>query len=229
MLSAMRDFAPECKFYFAATSEMFGNAKDSPQNEDTPFNPRSSYGISKLAGYHLTKNYREAHGLYAVSGILFNHESPRRGAEFVTRKVARMAAFIKMGMRKDIQLGNLDSRRDWGYAPDYVEAMYRMMQQDIPEDYVIATGKTHSVRELTEIAFGSVGLEASDYVKIDESLVRPSDIYELKGDASRANTILGREPKMSFEKMIADMVNNDIDAVQHIYEIMGENPVYLDR
>ncbi|MBC8458012.1 MAG: GDP-mannose 4,6-dehydratase, partial [Deltaproteobacteria bacterium] len=183
VLSAIKRQAPNCRFYFAASSEMFGKVKETPQNEDTPFHPRSPYGISKMAGFELTRNYREAYGLFTLSGILFNHESPRRGMEFVTRKISSAGAKIKLGIEKEIRLGNLDAMRDWGHAKDYVKAMWLMLQQDEPEDYVIATGKSHSVREFLETAFNYVDLDYRDYVSIDDKLYRPSDVNILQGDA----------------------------------------------
>ena len=167
VLTSIKERAPQCRFYFAGSSEMFGNAKETPQNEDTPFHPRSSYGISKVAGFHLTQNYREAYGLYASSGILFNHESPRRGFEFVTRKVTNTVAKIKLGLAKELRLGNLEAKRDWGYAGDYVKAMWLMLQQEKPEDYVVATGETHSIKEFLEITFGYVDLDWKKYVIVD--------------------------------------------------------------
>jgi len=210
VLSALKELAPDCKFYFAGSSEMFGNAKVSPQNEDTPFFPRSTYGISKLAGYHLTRNYREAYGLFALNGILFNHESPRRGYEFVTRKVTGTVAKIKLGLANELRVGNLEARRDWGYADDYVKAMWLMLQQDEPDDFVIATGKTHSVKDLIEIAFGHLDLNWEDYVVVDQDFYRPAEIYELKGDAGKAKKKLGWKPSFSFEKMITLMVDEDL-------------------
>lgn len=215
VLSAIKDRAPHCKFYFAASSEMFGNVKESPQNENTPFHPRSPYGISKLAGYHLTRNYREAYGLYALSGILFNHESSRRGFEFVTRKVTNTAAKIKLGLAKELRLGNLEAKRDWGYAADYVEAMWLMLQQGEPGDYVIATGVTHSVKELVEIAFSHLGLNLKEYVIADEKLYRPAEIYELRGDYSKARKELGWEPQVSFENLIKMMVDADLEMLKY--------------
>lgn len=215
VLAAIKEIVPHCRFYFAASSEMFGNVKETPQNENTPFYPRSPYGTSKLAGFHLTRNYREAYGLYALSGILFNHESPRRGHEFVTRKVTNTVAKIKLGLTKELRVGNLEAKRDWGYAADFVEAMWLMLQQDEPEDYVIATGKTHSVRELIEKAFGYVGLNWKDYVIIDERLYRPAEIYELRGDYTKAKKKLGWEPKVSFEELIEMMVKADIEMLKN--------------
>ena len=210
VLAALKDAAPSCRFYFAASSEMFGNARETPQNEKTPFLPRSPYGISKVAGFHMTRNYREAHGLFALSGILFNHESPRRGLEFVTRKVTRSVAKIKMGLERELRLGNLDAKRDWGYAGDYVRAMWLMLQQDRAEDFVIATGETHSVRELVEVAFSSAGLDWREHVVVDPELYRPAEIYELRGDASRARGILDWEPTVSFTELIRMMVDADM-------------------
>ena len=214
VLAAIKDRHPQCRFYFAGSSEMFGNVTQSPQNEDVAFRPRSPYGISKLAGFHLTRNYREAHNIFALSGILFNHESPRRGFEFVTRKVTHTVARIKLGLATQLRLGNLDAKRDWGYAKDFVGAMWMMLQKDHPQDYVIATGKTHAVRELVEIAFSHVGLDWSEYVSVDKSLFRPAEIYELKGDASRAHQDLGWEPKGSFEELVKMMVDNDLDELR---------------
>lgn len=210
VLSALKERAPHCRFYFAASSEMFGNAKEVPQHELTPFYPRSPYGISKVTGFHLTRNYREAYNIYALSGILFNHESPRRGLEFVTRKVTNTAVKIKMGLAKELRLGNLEARRDWGYADDYVTAMWLMLQQDTPEDYVIATGETRAVTELVELAFGSVDLDWKDYVIVDEHLYRPAEIHELRGDYSKAKTQLGWEPKMPFRDLIHTMVEAEM-------------------
>jgi GDPmannose 4,6-dehydratase len=210
VLAALKERAPHCRFYFAASSEMFGNAQEIPQNEHTPFYPRTSYGVSKLTGYHLTRNYREAYNLYALSGILFNHESPRRGFEFVTRKVTSAAAKIKLGLTKELRLGNLEAKRDWGYAGDYIKAMWLMLQQDHPEDYVIASGKTHSIRDLVEIAFSYVDLNWQDHVIIDERFYRPAEICELRGDFSKAAKALGWEPEVSFQELIQMMVNIDL-------------------
>lgn len=215
ILSAVREKAPDCKFYFAASSEMFGLAKETPQGINTPFHPRSPYGISKVAGFDLTRNYREAYGLFALSGILFNHESPRRGFEFVTRKVTSTVAKIKLGLAKELRLGNLEAKRDWGYAADYVKAMWLMLQQDEPEDYIIATGETHSVRELVGSAFNCVGLNWRDYVITDEKLYRPAEINELRGDFSRAKKKLGWESKVSFKELIQMMMEADIKAIEN--------------
>jgi len=211
VLSAIKRQAPHCKFYFAASSEMFGNVRETPQNENTPFHPRSPYGISKMAGFELTRNYREAYGLFALSGILFNHESPRRGAEFVTRKITSAAAKIKLGIDNKIRLGNLEARRDWGHARDYVRAMWVMLQQDEPEDYVIASGESHSVREFLETAFNYVDLDYHDYLGIDDKLYRPSEVNILQGDASKAQEKLNWSPTVSFEELVREMVNSDLE------------------
>ncbi|MEW6670460.1 MAG: GDP-mannose 4,6-dehydratase [Thermodesulfobacteriota bacterium] len=211
ILSAIKRQAPDCRFYFAASSEMFGKVRQSPQNEDTPFYPRSPYGISKMAGYELTRNYREGYGLFALSGILFNHESPRRGAEFVTRKISSGAAKIKLGVEKEIRLGNLEAKRDWGHARDYVRAMWLMLQQAEPDDYVVATGESHSVREFLEIAFNYVGLNYQDYLVVDENLYRPAEVHILEGDASKARKQLKWRPTISFEELVKEMVDGDIE------------------
>jgi len=210
VLSAIKEKAPECKFYFAGSSEMFGLAKETPQNENTPFHPRSPYGISKVAGFDLTRNYREAYNLFACSGILFNHESPRRGYEFVTRKISNAAAKIKLGLSKELKLGNLEAKRDWGYAGDYVKAMWLMLQQDKPDDYVIATNETHSVKELAELAFSHVGLNYEDYLKVDGAFYRPAEVHLLKGDYSKGEQLLGWEPKMAFKQLVQMMVDADL-------------------
>jgi GDPmannose 4,6-dehydratase len=210
VLAAMKERAPRARFYFAASSEMYGNAKQTPQNENTAFHPRSPYGISKVAGFQLTENYRQAYNLYAVSGICFNHESPRRGFEFVSRKVANTVARIKAGSAKELVLGNLESKRDWGYAADYVKAMWLMLQQGEPDDYVIATGESHSVTELVETAFSHVGLDYEKYTTIDERLYRPAEIYELRGDAAKGTKKLGWQPSVSFERLIHMMVDAEI-------------------
>ncbi|UCD79996.1 MAG: GDP-mannose 4,6-dehydratase [Desulfobacterales bacterium] len=211
VLSALKRQTPDCRFYFAASSEMFGKVKETPQNEDTPFHPRSPYGISKMAGFELTRNYREGYGMYALSGILFNHESPRRGGEFVTRKVSSSAAKIKLGLDNEIRLGNLRAKRDWGHAKDYVKAMWLMLQQDEPEDYVIATGKSYSVQDLLEVAFNFVDLDYKEYLRIDENLYRPSEVQILQGDASKALRKLEWLPTISFESMVQEMVKSDIE------------------
>jgi GDPmannose 4,6-dehydratase len=210
MLAAMKERVPHCRFYFAASSEMFGNATETPQNENTSFHPRSAYGISKVAGFHLTTNYRQAYDLYAVSGICFNHESPRRGFEFVSRKVTNTVAKIKLGLAKELVLGNLDAKRDWGYAVDYVRAMWLMLQQKDPDDYVIATCESHSVTELVEIAFRCVELDWKDYMSIDQRLYRPAEIHELRGNPAKATNKLGWKPAVNFEQLIEMMVKAEI-------------------
>ena len=215
VLAAMKERAPHARFYFAASSEMYGNAKETPQDENTAFHPRSPYGISKVAGFHLTENYRQAYNLYAVSGICFNHESPRRGFEFVSRKVAASVARIKRGLAKELVLGNLESMRDWGYAADYVKAMWLMLQQSEPDDYVIATGESHSVKDLLQIAFEHVGLDHEKYTRIDEKLYRPAEIYELKGDAAKARIQLAWQPTVTFERLIHMMVDAEMESLKH--------------
>ncbi len=210
MLEAVRKAAPRARFYQASSSEMFGKVVESPQRETTPFYPRSPYGVAKVYGHWITVNYRESYGMYAVSGILFNHESPRRGLEFVTRKVTDAAARIKLGLAREVRLGNLDARRDWGFAGDYVEAMWRMLQQDAPEDYVIGTGRTWSVRELCEIAFGAVGLDYREHVVQDERFFRPAEVDLLVADASKACSKLGWTPRVSFRELIEMMVEADL-------------------
>lgn len=210
MLEAVRAVDPGIRYYQASSSEMFGKVRETPQTELTPFYPRSPYGCAKCYGHFLTVNYRESYDMFAVSGILFNHESPRRGFEFVTRKVTDGAARIKLGLQKEIRMGNLDSKRDWGYAGDYVEAMWLMLQQETPDDYVIATGETHSVRELVEIAFGAAGLNYEDHVVIDPQFIRPAEVDLLIGDCSRAKNELGWVPKVSFKELITMMVDSDL-------------------
>jgi GDPmannose 4,6-dehydratase len=210
MLEAIRVVDRSIKFYQASSSEMFGKVRESPQNEKTPFYPRSPYGVAKVYGHYLTVNYRESYGIYAVSGILFNHESPRRGKQFVTRKVTHGAAQIKLGLAKDLRLGNLDAKRDWGFAGDYVQAMWMMLQQPKPDDYVIATGETHSVRELCEIAFARVGLDWQECVVVDKAHVRPAEVDLLIGDAGKARTVLGWRQKVSFRELIEMMVDADL-------------------
>jgi GDP-D-mannose dehydratase len=211
MLAALRELQPTCRFYFAGSSEMFGKVREKPQREMTPFHPRSPYGISKVAGFELTRNYREAYEMFCVNGILFNHESPRRGYEFVTRKITSTVAKIKLGLATELRLGNLDARRDWGHAADYVRAMQMMLQQPEPDDYVIATGVTHSVREFCELAFGEVGLDYQEYVKVDERYYRPAEVDYLVGDASKAQTVLGWQPQYSFEELVKVMVRSDLE------------------
>jgi GDPmannose 4,6-dehydratase len=210
VLSVLRDCASQCRFYFAASSEMFGKVAEVPQTEKTPFHPRSAYGISKVAGFDLTRNYREAYGIKASSGILYNHESPRRGFEFVTRKISSHAARIKLGLAKEVHLGNLESRRDWGHAKEYVRAMWMMLQQDEPEDYVIATGEQHSVREFAEVAFTRMGLDYRDHVVIDPQLKRPAEVEILQGDATKAKRQLGWSYTIKFTDLVHEMVDADL-------------------
>jgi GDPmannose 4,6-dehydratase len=209
MLEAVRAVDPDIRFYQASSSEMFGKVREVPQNEQTPFYPRSPYGVAKTYGHYITVNYREAYGLYAVSGILFNHESPRRGLEFVTRKISDGVARIKLGLADELVLGNLDAERDWGYAGDYVDAIWRMLQQDEPDDYVIATGEPHSVREFSKLAFAHVGLDAERYVKADPEFLRPAEVDHLVGDASKARKQLGWEPRYPFRELVELMVDAD--------------------
>ena len=213
MLAALRELQPQCRFYFAGSSEMFGKVREVPQKETTPFHPRSPYGISKVAGFDLTRNYREAYDMFCVSGILFNHESPRRGFEFVTRKITAAVARIKAGQQKDLRLGNLEARRDWGHAKDYVRAMYLMLQQDTPDDFVVASGGSHTVREFCELAFGKADLDYRDYVVQDDRFYRPAEVESLIGDATKARTVLGWTPEYDFESLVKDMVSNDIATV----------------
>lgn len=214
MLEAIRLVRPEARFYQASSSEMFGKVDRSPQNEKTPFHPRSPYGVAKVYGHWITVNYRESYGLHAVSGILFNHESPRRGMEFVTRKVTDGVARIALGLATELRLGNLDARRDWGFAGDYVDAMWRMLQQDDPRDYVIGTGVTHSVRELVEVAFAHVGLDWHQHVVTDPGLMRPAEVDLLMADASRAREDLGWTPTVEFEELVALMVEADLERLR---------------
>jgi len=214
ILEAMREVCPEARFYQASSSEMFGKVREVPQTESTPFYPRSPYGVAKAYGHFITVNYRESYGLDAVSGILFNHEAPRRGLEFVTRKITWHAAAIKLGLADKLALGNLDAERDWGYAKDYVEAMWLMLQHDDPEDFVIATGKAHSVRDCLEIAFDQAGVEIDDRVVIDPDLQRPAEVDHLIGDSSKAKRLLGWEPRTSFEELIRLMVDADLKLLQ---------------
>ena len=209
LLAALKNLAPGCRFYFAGSSEMFGKAEEVPQTERTRFHPRSTYGISKVAGFDLTRNYRDAYRMHASSGILFNHESPRRGFEFVTRKITAGIARILAGKATELRLGNLDAKRDWGHAREYVGAMWLMLQQPQPDDYVVATGETHSVREFAETAFQLAGLDCDRYVVIDEDLYRPSEVTLLQGDASKARRVLGWSHQVGFEGLIGDMLTND--------------------
>jgi GDPmannose 4,6-dehydratase len=211
MLEAMREVAPQARFYQASSSEMFGKVLEVPQKESTPFYPRSPYGVAKCYGHFITVNYRESYDLFAASGILFNHESERRGLEFVTRKVTHGAAAIKLGLQDELSLGNLDAERDWGYAKDYVEAMWLMLQQDEPEDFVIATGQAHSVRDLVRIAFERAGVDPEQHVRTDPRFLRPAEVEHLIGDASRARDKLGWEPRTSFEEMVRLMVDADVE------------------
>lgn len=213
VLAAVNELVPQCRFYFAGTSEMFGKAEEVPQKETTPFHPRSAYGISKVGGFDLTRNYREAYGLNASSGILFNHESPRRGFEFVTRKITSGVARILAGKGTSLSLGNLDAKRDWGHAREYVEAMWLMLQQPQPEDYVIATGESHSVREFAELAFSMVGLNYHDYVVSERLLHRPAEVNVLTGDSRKAKEHLGWQPKIRFEELVFEMVEADCEAM----------------
>jgi GDPmannose 4,6-dehydratase len=211
MLEAMREASPDARFYQASSSEMFGKVRQVPQNEDTPFYPRSPYGVAKAYGHFITVNYRESYDLHATSGILFNHEGPRRSREFVTRKITWHAAAIKLGLADKLPLGNLDAERDWGYAKDYVEAMWLMLQRDDPEDFVIATGKANSVRDCVEIAFDQAGLAVDDHVVVDPGLQRPAEVDHLIGDSGKAKRLLGWEPRTSFEELIRLMVDADLE------------------
>ena len=214
ILSAIKDFSPKTKFYFAASSEMFGKVQEIPQTEKTPFYPRSTYGISKVAGFDLTRNYREAYNLFCCSGILFNHESPRRGFEFVTRKITHAVARIKFGLQKDLKLGNMDAKRDWGHAEDYVRAMWMMLNKSTPQDYVISTGKQYSVRDFARLAFKVVNLDYKKFIKIDKRLKRPADVQNLLGSCSKAKRILKWKPKYSFQGLVNDMVKEDLEFVK---------------
>jgi GDPmannose 4,6-dehydratase len=211
VLAALRELRPHCRFYFAGSSEMFGKVREVPQRETTPFHPRSPYGISKVAGFELTRNYREAYGMHCSSGILFNHEGPRRGFEFVTRKITSTVARIKLGLAHELRLGNLDAQRDWGHAGDYVRAMHLMLQQEEPDDYVVATGETHSVREFCELAFREAGLDYRDYVKTDPRFQRPAEVDLLIGDSSKARRVLGWSPHYTFAALVREMVSSDLE------------------
>jgi GDPmannose 4,6-dehydratase len=213
VLAALRELQPQSKFYFAGSSEMFGKVREAPQRESTPFHPRSPYGISKVAGFHLTTNYREAYGMFCSSGILFNHESPRRGLEFVSHKITYGAARIKRGLASELRLGNLDAKRDWGHARDYVRAMHLMLQQPVADDYVVATGETHSVRELCEVAFSEVGLDYHDYVKTDDALYRPAEVDLLVGDSAKARSTLPWRPQVNFVELVKEMIHSDLAMV----------------
>ena len=228
VLAALREFRPKCRFYFAGSSEMFGNVNEVPQKETTRFQPRSPYGISKVAGFHLTRNYREAYGMFGVSGILFNHESPRRGFEFVSRKATSTVARIKLGLANELRIGNLEAKRDWGHAVDYVRAMHMMLQQDQPDDFVIATGQTHSVRELCELAFAEVDLDYRDYVKIDERYYRPAEVDLLIGDASKAHKVLGWKPTYTFKDLIREMVQEDLKVAAQQQTILKRSTAFAE-
>lgn len=210
MLDAIRIVNPKTKFYQASSSEMFGKVREVPQKETTPFHPRSPYGVAKVYGYWITVNYRESYNIFACNGILFNHESPRRGLEFVTRKITHAVAMIKLGLAKELRLGNLDAKRDWGFAGDYVESMWLMLQQKKPDDYVVCTGKTRAVREFCQIAFNHVGLNYKDYVKVDPKFYRPAEVHELVGDFSKAKRVLGWKPKVTFQQLVEMMVDADL-------------------
>ncbi len=215
VLEAIRLNNPKIKLYQASSSEMFGKVRETPQNEKTPFHPRSPYGVAKVYGHFITVNYRESYNIFACSGILFNHESPRRGLEFVTRKVTHAVARIKLGLQKELRMGNLDAKRDWGFAGDYVEAMWLMLQQEKPDDYVISTGETHSILELLEIAFGHVGLDYKDYTVVDPKYLRPAEVDLLCGDSTKAKNILKWEPKVSFKELVIMMVENDLQILKN--------------
>ena len=214
ILSALKEFSPKTKFYFAGSSEMFGKVKETPQSEKTPFYPRSVYGISKVAGYDLTRNYRKAYNMYCCSGILFNHESPRRGFEFVTRKITHAVARIRFGIQKDLKLGNIDAKRDWGHAADYIEAMWLMLNQKKPKDYVIGTGKQFSVKDFAKLAFELVDLDYRKYIKIEKNLYRPSEVRSLLGDCRKAKKELKWKPKYNFNTLVEDMVKSDLKFVE---------------
>ena len=219
ILEAVRAVNPKIRFYQASTSEIFGKTQETPQNEKTPLYPRSPYGVAKVYGHWITVNYRESYGIFCCSGILFNHESPRRGLEFVSRKVTNAAAKIKLGLERELKMGNLDARRDWGYAGDYVEAMWLMLQQEEPDDYVIATGISHSVKDLVEVAFSHLGLDWQDYVKYDPMLFRPADVDHLLGDPAKAKAKLGWKPKVTFEELVKMMTDFDLQSNQGTQEL----------
>ena len=225
ILEAVRLVNPKIRFYQASSSEMFGMVRESPQNEKTPFYPRSPYGVAKLYGHWITVNYRESYGLFACSGILFNHESPRRGLEFVTRRVSYGVARIKLGLQSKLKMGNLDAERDWGFAGDYVGAMWRMLQQEKPQDYVVATGVAHSVRQLLEIAFAHLGMDYREYVQTDPALLRPAEVYHLLGDSSKARKELGWQPKVSFEDLVKMMVDEDLAQLKGEAAVSSVGPV----
>jgi GDPmannose 4,6-dehydratase len=225
VLAALREVQPKCRFYFAGSSEMFGKVRETPQRETTPFHPRSPYGVSKVAGFYLSLNYREAYGIPCSNGILFNHESPRRGFEFVTRKITDGVARIKLGLASELLLGNLEAKRDWGHARDFVRAMHLMLQQPEADDYVVATGETHSVREFCELAFGEVGLDYRDYVRKNEAVYRPAEVDLLIGDYSKARKVLGWEPTVNFAGLVKEMVHSDLELLSSA--VHHEQPVAL--
>ena len=221
ILDAIRIVDPDIRFYQASSSEMFGKVVEVPQSEATPFYPRSPYGVAKVYGHWITVNYRESYDLFGCSGILFNHESPRRGLEFVTRKISNAVAKIKLGQADELRLGNLDAKRDWGFAGDYVRAMWLMLQQDSPDDYVVSTGETHSVREFCEVAFGHVGLDYNDFVVVDEAFFRPAEVDLLVGDATHAHEALGWRPEVGFEDLVTMMVDADLDLLSGKLDAIG--------
>lgn len=221
LLGALRKYAPRCRFFFAGSSEMFGDVAGTPQNENTPFNPRSIYGISKVAGHNLVNYYRKQYGMHLSTGILYNHESPRRPLQFVTRKISSAVAGIRHGLKDKVHLGNLDTLRDWGYAPDYVKAMWLMLQQDEPDDYVIATNETHSVKEFAELAFSYVDLDWEEHVVVDEKLYRPADVHALRGDYSKGKRKLGWEPTVRFDELVKMMVEADLKNEKTLYRRAG--------
>lgn len=225
VLAALRELRPNCRFYFAGSSEMFGKVQATPQCESTPFYPRSPYGISKVAGFDLTRNYREAYGMFCCSGVLFNHEGPRRGFEFVTRKITSSVARIKLGLASEVRLGNLDAKRDWGHSADYVRAMYMMLQQPEPDDYVVATGETHSVREFCELAFAEVGLDYREFVSVDERFYRPAEVDLLVGDATKARLRLGWRPIYTFKQLVSEMVQSDLEELKR--STMNQQPASI--
>lgn len=223
LLAALKQVAPGCKLYFAGSSEMFGKAASIPQNEETPFQPRSTYAVSKIAGFHLCHYYRDAFNMFICNGILFNHESPRRGLEFVTRKISSQVAKIKLGLARELRLGNLEAKRDWGHAREYVPAAWMMLQQPEPDDYVIATGEAHSVREFCEIAFGQVGLDYRDWVRVDPQFLRPSDVEHLVGDSTKARRKLGWHNQISCKDLVVEMVESDLEKMaQGAHEVSDE-------
>lgn len=228
VLAALRELQPHCKFYFAGSSEMFGKVSEVPQHESTILHPRSPYGISKVAGFHLTRNYREAYSMFLCSGILFNHESPRRGFEFVTRKITSTVARIKLGLASELRLGNLEAERDWGHAVDYVRAMHLMLQHSEPDDFVIALGETHSVREFCRLAFSEVNLDYREYVKVDERFYRPAEVDLLIGDPTKARTVLGWQPQYTFHQLVKEMVQRDLE-IAKLANKVSEEPRQIEQ